>query len=62
MKEISQARQNIVVNVFAIGDSLNKLRFHLGSDKFHFMRGVLPTLGISRSTGYRWLGLAERLD
>jgi hypothetical protein len=62
VKEIARMRQNIVVNMLAIGESLSKLRSVLGVDKFsRFMRTVLPALGISRSTGYRWLGLAEKL-
>jgi hypothetical protein len=60
--QIGSLQRQIVINMLAIGDRLNKLRAEIGSHKFHqFMDDVLPLLGISRSTGYRWLGFAERL-
>lgn len=62
VSEIGGLQRQIVINMLAIGDHLNKLRARIGSQKFHqFMSEVLPLLGISRSTGYRWLGFAEKL-
>lgn len=60
--EISRLRKQMVVNMFAIGESLLRLRDAIGSENFsQFMTAVLPPLGISRSTGYRWLGFADKL-
>jgi len=62
VEEISRLRQQMVVNILAIGECLNELRASLGSERFaHFMRAVLPTIGISRATGYRWMNLADKL-
>ena len=48
VKEIARVRQNIVVNMLSIGESLSRLRSDLGPDKFsHFTRSVLPGLGIN---------------
>jgi len=60
--EIAGLQQQIVINMLAIGNSLNRLRSGVGAETFcRFMTDVLPSLGISRSTGYRWLGFAEKL-
>src|SRR6516162_1133656 len=60
--EIVSLRQQMVVNILAVGERLSELRASLGPVQFSFfMRTILPRLGISRSTGYRWLGLAEKL-
>jgi hypothetical protein len=60
--EIARLRKQMVVNMLAIGEGLIKLRAAVGCEKFsRFMTDVLPTLGISRSTGYRWMGFADKL-
>ncbi len=60
--KIGGLQRQIVINMLAIGDHLSKLRTEIGPKKFNqFMSEVLPLLGISRSTGYRWLGFAENL-
>jgi hypothetical protein len=62
VEEIERLRRQITVNVLAIGDALQKLRSAIGSQEFHrFMRDVLPTFGLSRSTAYRWLSFIEKL-
>jgi len=59
---IARLRKKMVVNMLAIGDDLIKLREAIGSEHFsRFMTDLLPTLGISRSTGYRWMGFADQL-
>lgn len=60
--EITRLRQQMVVNILAIGHRLSELRNAIGCKRFsEFMKDVLPMIGISRSTGYRWLGLSEKL-
>lgn len=60
--EISRLRQQMIVNMLAIGEHLSKLRAAVGAEKFsQFVRAILPAFGISRSTAYRWLSVAERL-
>jgi hypothetical protein len=60
--EIARLRKQMVVNMLAIGEGLIKLRAAIGCEKFSgFMTEVLPALGISRSTGYRWMGFADKL-
>lgn len=60
--EITRLRQQMIVNMLAIGDRLSKLRSAIGPERFsQFMKEILPTIGISRSTGYRWVGFSERL-
>lgn len=62
VSEISRLRQQMIVNMLAIGEHLSKLRSAVGAEKFsQFVREILPTLGVSRSTAYRWLSVAERL-
>ena len=62
MDEIARLRKQMVANMFAIGEGLLKLRAAIGCEKFSaFMSQVLPALGISRSTGYRWMGFADKL-
>ncbi|HEV2961072.1 MAG TPA: hypothetical protein VG649_04540 [Candidatus Angelobacter sp.] len=60
--EISGLKQQMVSNMLGIGECLGNVRRIVGLKKFNrFMSDVLPALGISRSTGYRWLGFAEGL-
>jgi hypothetical protein len=62
VNEIARLRKQMVANMLAIGEGLLKLRATIGSEKFSaFMTQILPTLGISRSTGYRWMGFADKL-
>jgi len=62
VEDIVVLRQQIVINMLRVGERLNRLRAAIGIENFcYFMKYVLPATGISRSTGYRWLGLAERL-
>ena len=57
---IHEVQAKMVENVLAIGDKLKQLRLVLGADSFStFVRTVLPKMGISKSTAYRWLGLAD---
>jgi hypothetical protein len=61
VKAIAGSRQ-VVINMLAIGQHLNRLRYQVEPECFcRFMTEVLPALGISRSTGYRWLGHAQKL-
>jgi len=62
VKEITGFQRQIITNMLAIGDQLNKLRSQLQPEIFcRFMTEMLPALGISRSTGYRWLSHADKL-
>lgn len=59
---ISAAQQRMVENVMAIGERLNTLRTEIGADEFAtFVKNVLPAMGISRSAGYRWMGISTNL-
>jgi hypothetical protein len=61
IEEIDRLRDNIVGNTLHIGTRLKELRGVYGARRFsNFMRR-LPDYGISRSTGYRWMVLAEKL-
>src|ERR1051326_4086840 len=62
VEEIATLRREMAVNMLAVGDRLGKLRGEIGPERFsRFMVDVFPALGISRATGYRWLGFAEKL-
>ena len=62
VREITGFQRQIITNMLAIGDQLNKLRSQLQPEIFcRFMTEMLPALGISRSTGYRWLSHADKL-
>jgi hypothetical protein len=62
VREITGFQRQIITNMLAIGDQLNKLRSQLHPEIFcRFMTEMLPALGISRSTGYRWLSHADKL-
>jgi hypothetical protein len=62
LDEIMQLRRNMIVNALVIGKCLSGLRSKIGPRTFsQFMRQLLPNVGISRSTGYRWLAYAEGL-
>jgi hypothetical protein len=60
---ISGIQQQMVSNALKIGERLNTLRSEIGEAHFSdFMSKVLPRLGISRSTGYRWAASAGMLE
>lgn len=60
--DIAELQRQMVINMLGIGERLSKLRSAIGPEKFYrFMSDVLPHSGISRSTGYRWMAIAEKL-